>query len=53
MFDWIIEADLYRLRKAAAEVRGPRERREVEALIDQKVAVLRHHTGRVETSSHA
>jgi hypothetical protein len=40
MYDWIIEADVYRLRRAAAETRDQSERRELEALADQKLVVL-------------
>jgi hypothetical protein len=50
MFDWIVEADVYRLRKAAAEATNPRERRELEALAQQKLALL---SRRSETSSCA
>jgi hypothetical protein len=42
VFDWIIEADVYRLRKAAGEATDPRERREIENLAEHKLAVLRH-----------
>jgi len=52
MFDWIIEADVYRLRKAAGEAISPRARREIEVLAEQKLALLRRWCGR-ETSSHA
>jgi len=41
VFDWIIEADVYRLRKAAGEAIDPRERRDIEALAEQKLALLR------------
>ena len=41
MFDWIIEADVYRLRKAAGDATSPRERRELENLAEHKLAVLR------------
>lgn len=50
MFDWIIEADVYRLRKAAGEATNPRERREIEALAEHKLALLRRRTGGGETS---
>jgi hypothetical protein len=53
MFDWIIEADVYRLRKAAREATNPRERREIEALAEQKVAFLRSRPAGGENSSHA
>jgi len=44
MFDWIIEADVYRLKKAAREAANPRERREIEALAEQKLAMLESRT---------
>ena len=40
MYDWIIEADLYRLKKAASEATNSRERRELEALAEHKLAAL-------------
>jgi len=40
MFDWIIEADIYRLRKEASEASDARQRRELEARADQKAAIL-------------
>ena len=40
MYDWIIEADVYRLTKAASEATDPRERRKIEALAEQKLAAL-------------
>jgi hypothetical protein len=40
MFDWIVEADIYRLKKAASEATNPRERRELEALAQQKLAAV-------------
>ena len=40
MYDWIIEADVYRLRKAASEATDSRERRAIEALAAQKLAAL-------------
>jgi hypothetical protein len=52
MFDWIIEADVYRLRKAAREATSPRERSEMEALAEQKLNLLERTYGS-ETSSHA
>ena len=52
MFDWIIEADVYRLRKGAREATSPRARREIEALAEQKLALLPRTYGS-ETSSHA
>jgi hypothetical protein len=42
VFDWIIEADVYRLKKAASEATNPRERRELEARAEQKLAALSH-----------
>ena len=36
MFDWIIEADIYRLRKAASEVSDPIEQRTLRTLAEQK-----------------
>jgi len=53
VFDWIIEADVYRPRKAAGGATSSRERREIEALAEQKLALLRERTGGGETSSHA
>jgi hypothetical protein len=44
MFDWIIEADVYRLRKAAREATNPRERRAIEVLAEQKLAILEGRT---------
>ena len=40
MFDWILEADIHRLRKAAAEATYPDQRRELLTLLNQKIAVL-------------
>ena len=40
MYDWIIEADIYRLRKSANEAANPSERRKIEALAEQKLAAL-------------
>ena len=40
MYAWIIEADVYRLKKAASEATNPRERRELEALAQHKLAAL-------------
>ena len=40
MYDWIIEADVYRLNKAASQAGTAEERRELEALADAKVQVL-------------
>ena len=40
MYDWIIEADVYRLKKAVSETTDPRERRELEALAQHKLAAL-------------
>jgi hypothetical protein len=55
MYDWIIEADVYRLKKAASEAANPRERRELEALAQHKLAALseRHEAPVVRTSSDA
>jgi hypothetical protein len=55
MYDWIIEADLYRLKKAASEAANPRERRELEALAQHKLAALsqRHESPVAATSSNA
>lgn len=53
MLDWIIEADLYRLRKAASEAANPIERREIEALAEQKLALLRRRAAGAETDVHA
>jgi hypothetical protein len=55
MYDWIIEADLYRLKKAASEATNPRERRELEALAQHKVAALsqRREAPGAGTSSNA
>jgi len=53
MFDWIIEADVYRLRKAAGEATNARERRELQALAEHKLSVLHRRRGAGETSSHA
>jgi hypothetical protein len=40
VYDWIIEADIYRLRKAAEELTDTRQRRELEAMAERKAAVL-------------
>ena len=40
MYDWIIEADVYRLNKAAREASTPRERRELESLAERKAQLL-------------
>jgi len=53
MFDWIVEADVYRLRKAALEATNRQERRELEALADHELELLHHRAGRVETCSDA
>jgi hypothetical protein len=45
VFNWIIEADVYRLRKAASEATSSRERHELEALAEHKLAVLGRRTG--------
>jgi hypothetical protein len=36
MYDWMVEADIYRLRKAAAEATGRREGREAGLLTEHK-----------------
>ena len=53
MYDWIIEADAYRLRKAAVEATTPRERRELEGLAERKLAVLQRRKGASEGDSRA
>ena len=53
VFNLIIEADVYRLRKAASEATSPRERRKIEALAEQKLAVVRLRSAGGETGSHA
>jgi hypothetical protein len=40
MYNWIIEADIYRLRKAAAEATNQRDRRELEILAQHKLETL-------------
>ena len=40
MYDWIIEADIYRLRKAARETSKPGEQQKLEALAAQKERIL-------------
>ena len=40
MYDWIIEADIYRLNRAAREARTAEERRKLEGLADAKVRIL-------------
>ena len=40
MYDWIIEADVYRLRKAASQATDAQERREMEILAEQKLTAL-------------
>ena len=41
MYDWIVEADIYRLNKAASEASSSRERRELEMLAERKKSMLR------------
>jgi hypothetical protein len=53
VFDWIIEADVYRLRKALSETTNSRDRREIEALAEHKLEMLRRRAGLSETSSDA
>ena len=38
MYDWIIEADIYRLNKAALEAGSARERRELEVRAERKAS---------------
>ena len=54
MYDWIIEADVYRLRKAAGQATSPSERREMDALAERKLAALslRRGTGVGGANSH-
>jgi hypothetical protein len=40
MYDWIIEADIYRLNKAARETDSPRERRKLEMQVERKALAL-------------
>ena len=40
MFDWIFEADVYRLKKAASDATTVCERRELEALPERKLVIL-------------
>jgi len=40
MYDWIIEADVHRLKKAASEATYSPERRKLESLIQHKLAAL-------------
>jgi len=40
MYDWILEADIYRLDKAARDGAGVQERRALEALAKQKALIL-------------
>lgn len=40
MYDWIIEADIYRLDRAISEASTAEERRKLQGLADAKVRVL-------------
>jgi len=40
MYDWILEADIYRLDKAVREAAGIQERRALETLAKQKALIL-------------
>jgi hypothetical protein len=40
MYDWIIEADIYRLNKAALQAASARERRELEMEAGRKALIL-------------
>ncbi|HEY8592039.1 MAG TPA: hypothetical protein VIL42_04140 [Sphingomicrobium sp.] len=40
MFDWVIEADIYQLRKAINETTDPQQRRELTTLAEQKEIIL-------------
>ena len=52
MLDWIIEADVYRLTKAAAETTDAGERRKLEALAEHKRAALRRPTAVATEMGH-
>ena len=43
MFDWILEADVSRLTKAANEATDPRARSELRSLAARKLAFLSEH----------
>lgn len=45
MYDWIIEADAYRLRKQADEALDPAVRRELERRAERKVQLLAERRG--------
>lgn len=55
MYDWIIEADIYRLQKGAEEATDSRLRHELESMAEQKHAALaaRSGTGRTGGSDDA
>jgi hypothetical protein len=46
MFHWIIEADIYRLQKAAGEETDGKVRRELQAIAEHKLAVLETRRGK-------
>jgi hypothetical protein len=48
VYDWIIEADVYRLRKAASEAGNSNERRGLEALAERKLTALSLHRRNAE-----
>ena len=43
MFDWVIEADIDRLRKAISETSDRQKQRELAALAEQKERILSGH----------
>jgi hypothetical protein len=45
MFDWVIEADIYRLRKAISETTDRQEQRELAGLAEQKERILAGRRG--------
>jgi hypothetical protein len=52
MFDWIIEADIYRLKKAARETSDPEEQRKLESIANRKERIVAAKRGAVSNSGH-
>lgn len=49
MFDWIIEADIYRLNRELSETRDREHRARLERLIDSKAIQLSRSRGSIRT----
>jgi hypothetical protein len=52
MFDWIIEADIYRLKKAARETSDPEERSTLESIAKRKERFVASKRSEVSKSDH-